>query len=180
MDDPLQMFRFKLAIQEVPAGYANEASQIIEEARIAGVYPELPPLTAVLGKAQNKPGEMRGIRELIPVKAKPNSGLGFNGKTPKKILPKKMSKRLSKLPPKIQSSSKFRNSNAQKRFGPVQKRPIPAMESNEMMNSKLNWSPAEVLAWSGAGVVAIGLLICIGMVKLFSPKTYLTSLYLSR
>ena len=38
--------RFKLAIQEVPAGYANEASQIIEEARIAGVYPELPPLTA--------------------------------------------------------------------------------------------------------------------------------------
>ena len=37
--------RFKLAIQEVPAGYANEASQIIEEARIAGVYPELPPLT---------------------------------------------------------------------------------------------------------------------------------------
>ena len=34
-----------MAIQEVPAGYANEASQIIEEARIAGVYPELPPLT---------------------------------------------------------------------------------------------------------------------------------------
>ena len=72
--------RFKLAIQEVPAGYANEAQlrcpmnfshkncykitltyiqvisfnlyfltlktkQIIEEAREAGVYPELPPLT---------------------------------------------------------------------------------------------------------------------------------------
>ena len=39
--------RFKIAIQEVPAGYANEAQQIIEEAREAGVYPELPPLTMV-------------------------------------------------------------------------------------------------------------------------------------
>ena len=157
-----------MAIQEVPAGYANEASQIIEEARIAGVYPELPPLTAVLGKAQNKPGEMRGIRELIPVKAKPgmNAGLGFKGKSPKNLMTKKMPKRLPKLPPKLQSNSKFRNSNAQKRFGPVQKRPFPASESNEIINSKLNWSPAEVLAWSGAGVIAIGMLVCIGMVKL--------------
>ena len=120
-------------------------------------------MTAVLGKAQNKPGEMRGIRELIPVKAKPNSGPGFNGKIPKKLLSKKLPKRLPKLPSKIQGNIKFRNSNAQKRFGPVQKRPFPASESNEIINSNLNWSPGEVLAWSGAGVVAIGLLVCIVM-----------------
>ena len=45
--------RFKLAIQEVPAGYANEAQQIIEEAREAGVYPELPPLTMGMGVWKN-------------------------------------------------------------------------------------------------------------------------------
>ena len=73
--------RFKLAIQEVPAGYANQASQIIEEARIAGVYPELPPLTAVMGEAKHGEGEMRGQRELVPVK---------NPKSPKMMKNQKM------------------------------------------------------------------------------------------
>ena len=31
--------RFKINIQEVPAEYANQAGQIIEEARVAGSYP---------------------------------------------------------------------------------------------------------------------------------------------
>ena len=54
-----------MAIQEVPAGYANEASQIIEEARIAGVYPELPPLTA--RDPRLKTGRPKTCGSLIPV-----------------------------------------------------------------------------------------------------------------
>ena len=55
-----------MAIQEVPAGYANEASQIIEEARIAGVYPELPPLTARDPRTKTGRPEIEKMRNIGP------------------------------------------------------------------------------------------------------------------
>ena len=58
--------RFKLNIQEVPAEYANQAGQIIEEARISGSYPVLPALDGYLEDAPKlEAGQMKGQRNMV-------------------------------------------------------------------------------------------------------------------
>ena len=58
--------RKNLLIHNLPFNF--RASQIIEEARIAGSYPVLPELEGFLEEAEKtKEGEMRGHRKMVPL-----------------------------------------------------------------------------------------------------------------